>query len=165
MKTNNKKFTHVIRSFEDAVGFDEEADIERYEKFANAKKQKKVEMEEQTLAKKPSKLRDNKKFEEDLQATLSEARIAKFKEGKEKEIAALDEALVAETKKVLDNADYTEEQKGLMVATLREKYGAEVAEIDAKFEKEANDKEKSRLDSIIKKENFQFSKNGSISIF
>jgi cytoskeletal protein RodZ len=66
MKTNNKKFTHVIRSFEDAVGFDEEADIERYEKFANAKKQKKVEMEEQTLAKKPSKLRDNKKFEEDL---------------------------------------------------------------------------------------------------
>ena len=69
----------------------------------------------------------DKKFEEDLQATLSEARVAKLKEGKEKEIAALDEALVAETKKVLDNADYTEEQKGLMVAALREKYGAEVA--------------------------------------
>jgi hypothetical protein len=98
----------------------------------------------------------DKKFEEELQKNLSEARIAKLKEGKEKEIAALDEALVAETKKVLDNADYTEEQKGLMVATLREKYGAEVAEIDAKFEKEANDKEKSRLDSIIKNENLSY---------
>jgi hypothetical protein len=98
----------------------------------------------------------DKKFEEELQKNLSEARIAKLKEGKEKEIAALDEALVAETKKVLDNADYTEQQKGLMVATLREKYGAEVAEIDAKFEKEANDKEKSRLDSIIKNENLSY---------
>jgi hypothetical protein len=49
----------------------------------------------------------DKKFEEDLQATLSEARVAKLKEGKEKEIAALDEALVAETKKVIDNSDYT----------------------------------------------------------
>ena len=98
----------------------------------------------------------DKKFEEELQKNLSEARIAKLKEGKEKEIAALDEALVAETKKVLDNADYTEEQKGLMIATLREKYGAEVAEIDAKFEKEANDKEQARLDSIIKNENLSY---------
>jgi hypothetical protein len=98
----------------------------------------------------------DKKFEEDLQDTLSEARIAKLKEGKEKEIAALDEALVAETKKVLDNADYTEEQKGLMVAALREKYGAEVAEIDAKFEKEAEDKEKERLDSIVNNENLSY---------
>lgn len=98
----------------------------------------------------------DKKFEEELQSTLSEARIAKLKEGKEKEIAALDEALVAETKKVLDNADYTEEQKGLMVAALREKYGAEVAEIDAKFEKEADDKEKARLDSIVNNENLSY---------
>jgi hypothetical protein len=98
----------------------------------------------------------DKKFEEELQKNLSEARIAKLKEGKEKEIAALDETLVAETKKVLDNADYTEEQKGLMIATLREKYGAEVAEIDAKFEKEANDKEQARLDSIIKNENLSY---------
>ena len=98
----------------------------------------------------------DKKFEEDLQATLSEARIAKLKEGKEKEIAALDEALVAETKSVLDNADYTEEQKGLMVAALREKYGAEVAEIDAKYIKEADDKEKDRLDSIVNNENLSY---------
>jgi hypothetical protein len=98
----------------------------------------------------------DKKFEEDLQDTLSEARIAKLKEGKEKEIAALDEALVAETKKVLDNADYTEEQKGLMVAALREKYGAEVAEIDAKYVKEADEKEQERLDSIVNNENLSF---------
>lgn len=98
----------------------------------------------------------DKKFEEDLQSTLSEARVAKLKEGKEKEIAALDEALVAETKKVLDNADYTEEQKGLMVAALREKYGAEVAEIDAKYVKEADDKEQERLDSIVNNENLSY---------
>lgn len=98
----------------------------------------------------------DKKFEEDLQSTLSEARIAKLKEGKEKEIAALDEALIAETKKVLDNADYTEEQKGLMVAALREKYGAEVAEIDAKYVKEADDKEQERLDSIVNNENLSY---------
>jgi hypothetical protein len=99
----------------------------------------------------------DKKFEEDLQTTLSEARIAKFKEGKEKEVAALDEALVADTKKVLDNADYTEEQKGLLIAALREKYGAEVAEIDTKYEKEANDKEKARLDSIVNNETLSYS--------
>ena len=99
---------------------------------------------------------NDKKFEEELQQTLSEARIAKFKEGKEKEVAALDEALVAETKKVLDNADYTEEQKGLMVAALREKYGAEVAEIDAKYVKEADEKEQARLDSIVNNENLSF---------
>jgi len=98
----------------------------------------------------------DKKFEEDLQATLSEARVAKLKEGKEKEIAALDEALEAETKKVVDNADYTEEQKGKMVAALREKYGAEVAEIDAKYVKEADDKEQERLDSIINNENLSY---------
>jgi hypothetical protein len=98
----------------------------------------------------------DKKFEEDLQDTLSEARIAKLKEGKEKEIAALDEALVAESKKVLDNADYTEEQKGLMVAALREKYGAEVAAIDDKYEKEVQDKEKERLDAIINNETLTF---------
>jgi len=98
----------------------------------------------------------DKKFEEDLQATLSEARVAKLKEGKEKEIAALDEALEAETKKVLDNADYTEEQKGKMVSALREKYGAEVAEIDAKYVKEADDKEQERLDSIVNNENLSY---------
>ena len=98
----------------------------------------------------------DKKFEEELQSTLSETRIAKLKEGKEKEITALEEALVAETKKVLDNADYTEEQKGLMVAALREKYGAEVAEIDAKYLKEADDKEQERLDSIINNENLSY---------
>jgi len=105
---------------------------------------------------KEKRAENDKKFEEELQSTLSEARIAKFKEGKEKEVAALDEALVAETKKVLDNADYTEEQKGLMIAALREKYGAEVAEIDAKYVKEADDKEQARLDSIVNNENLSF---------
>jgi hypothetical protein len=105
---------------------------------------------------KEKRAENDKKFEEELQSTLSEARIAKFKEGKEKEVAALDEALVAETKKVLDNADYTEEQKGLMVAALREKYGAEVAEIDAKYVKEADDKEQARLDSIVNNENLSY---------
>ena len=105
---------------------------------------------------KEKRAENDKKFEEELQQTLSEARIAKFKEGKEKEVAALDEALVAETKKVLDNADYTEEQKGLMVAALREKYGAEVAEIDAKYVKEADEKEQARLDSIVNNENLSY---------
>ena len=105
---------------------------------------------------KEKRAENDKKFEEELQTTLSEARIAKFKEGKEKEVAALDEALVADTKKVLENADYTEEQKGLMVAALREKYGAEVAEIDAKYVKEADDKEQARLDSIVNNENLSY---------
>lgn len=98
----------------------------------------------------------DKKFEEELQTTLSEARIAKFKEGKEKEVAALDEALVADTKKVLENADYTETQKKLMIAALKEKHGAELAEIDAKYIKQADDKEKERLDSIINNETLSF---------
>jgi hypothetical protein len=105
---------------------------------------------------KEKRAENDKKFEEELQTTLSEARIAKLKEGKEKEITALEEALVAETKKVLDNADYTEEQKGLMVAALREKFGAEVAEIDAKYIKEADDKEKERLNSVINNENLSY---------
>ena len=105
---------------------------------------------------KEKRAENDKKFEEELQTTLSEARIAKFKEGKEKEVAALDEALVAETKKVLDNADYTEEQKGLMVSALREKYGAEIAAIDDKYTKEAEDKEKDRLNSIINNETLTF---------
>jgi hypothetical protein len=98
----------------------------------------------------------NKKFEEELQKTLSETRIATFKEGKEKEVAALDEALQAETKAVLDNADYTETQKKELVAALKEKYGVELAEIDDKFIKEANDAEKDRLDKIINNENLSY---------
>ena len=98
----------------------------------------------------------NKKFEEELQKTLSETRIATFKEGKEKEVAALDEALQAETKAVLDNADYTETQKKELVAALKEKYGVELAEIDNKFIKEANDAEKDRLDKIINNENLSY---------
>lgn len=61
MKNNSKKFTHVIRSIEDAVGFDEEVDIERYEKF-NGKKSKKIELEESEQNKKPTKLRDNRRL-------------------------------------------------------------------------------------------------------
>lgn len=60
MKSNNKNFTNVIRSYEDAVGFDEESDFENYEKFSN-KKTKKVEVEESSQPKKPQKLRDNRR--------------------------------------------------------------------------------------------------------
>ncbi len=105
---------------------------------------------------KEDKLKKDKKFEEDLQATLSEARIAAFKEGKEKEIAALDEKMLEETKKILNNADYTEQQKGLLVAALRSKYGADVAAIDSKFLKEANDKEFERFKDITNNENLSF---------
>ena len=98
----------------------------------------------------------NKKFEEDLQKTLSETRIATFKEGKEKEVAALDEALKADTKAVLDNADYTETQKKEKIAALKEKYGVELAIIDDKFTKEAQNKEKDRLDAVINNETLSF---------
>jgi hypothetical protein len=105
---------------------------------------------------KEDQAKKDKKFEEDLQATLSEARIAAFKEGKEKEIAALDEKMLEETNKILNNADYTEKQKGLLVAALRSKYGAEVAAIDSKFLKEANDKEFERFKDITNNESLTF---------
>jgi len=105
---------------------------------------------------KEKRAENDKKFEEELQATLSEARIAKFKDGKEKEVAALDEALEADTKKVLDNADYTEVQKKELIAALKDKHGAELGEIDAKYVKEADDKEQARLDSIINNENLSY---------
>lgn len=63
MKSNSKKFTHVIRSIEDAVGFDEDADIERYEKFNGTKKNKKVDFEDIEPVKKPPKLRDNRRLD------------------------------------------------------------------------------------------------------
>jgi hypothetical protein len=105
---------------------------------------------------KEDQAKKDQKFEEDLQATLSEARIAKFKEGKDKEIAALDEKLKEETKKIVQNADYTEKQKGLLISALRDKYGAEVAGIDAKYVKQAEDNEVKRLDSIINNENLSY---------
>jgi len=98
----------------------------------------------------------DKKFEEELQKTLSETRIATQKDEKEKEITALEEALVTETKSILANADYTEEQKKLLISALKEKNNAELAEIDDKYTKEANDKEKERLDKIINNENLSF---------
>lgn len=64
MKNNNKNFTNVIRSYEDAVGFDEESDFENYEKFSN-KKQKRTETEEPSGSKKPQKLRDNRRIQFD----------------------------------------------------------------------------------------------------
>jgi hypothetical protein len=105
---------------------------------------------------KEDQAKKDQKFEEDLQATLSEARVAKFKEGKDKEIAALDEKLNEETKKIVQNADYTEKQKGLLISALRDKYGAEVAGIDAKYVKQAEDNEVKRLDSIINNENLSY---------
>ena len=98
----------------------------------------------------------DKKFEEELQKTLSETRIATQKDEKEKEITALEEALITETKAILANADYTEEQKKLLISALKEKNNAELAEIDDKYTKQANDKEKERLDSIINNETLSF---------
>lgn len=111
------------------------------------------EIDDKTKADRAEK---DKKFEEELQSTLSEARIAKFKEGKEKEVAALDEALATETQKVLDNSDYTEKQKQELIAALKEKHGAELAEIDTKYQKEADDKEQARLDKIIDSETLSY---------
>ena len=105
---------------------------------------------------KEDQAKKDQKFEEDLQATLSDARVAKFKDGKDKEIAALDEKLKEETKKIVQNADYTEKQKGLLISALRDKYGAEVAGIDAKYVKQAEDNEVKRLDSIINNENLSY---------
>ena len=105
---------------------------------------------------KEDKAKKDQKFEEDLQKTLSAARIAQFKEGKDKEIAALDEKLLEETNVILNNAEYTEEQKGLLVAGLRDKYGSDIAAIDAKFLKEANDKEFERFKDITNNENLSF---------
>jgi hypothetical protein len=98
----------------------------------------------------------DKKFEEELQKTLSEARIAKFKEGKEKEVAALDEALAVETKKILDNADYTEKQKGDLVNALKDKYGADVQAINEKYDKIDAQKSIDKLDSLIKDNDLTF---------
>jgi len=105
---------------------------------------------------KEDQAKKDKKFEEDLQATLSDARIAAFKEGKEKEIAALNEKMLEETNKILNNADYTEKQKGILIAALKNKNGAEVAAIDSKFLKEANDKEFDKFNTIVNNENLTF---------
>ena len=51
----------------------------------------------------------------------------------------------------------TLEQKQELIAALKEKHGAELAEIDTKYEKEANDKEKARLDSIVNNETLSYS--------
>ena len=68
----------------------------------------------------------------------------------------MDEKLLEETKKILNNADYTENQKGLLITALRNKYGVDVAAIDAKFLKEANDKEFERFKDITNNENLSF---------
>lgn len=98
----------------------------------------------------------DKKFEEDLQQTLSEARIAKFKEGKEKEVAVLDEQLAAETKKILDNADYTEKQKGDLITALKDKYGADVQAINEKYDKIDAEKSVDKLNALIKDNELTF---------
>jgi hypothetical protein len=95
-------------------------------------------------------------FETELADLLSETRIARLKDGKEKELGTLDEELVKETKAVLANADYTETQKTLLVTALKEKHGAEVAAITAKYDKEASEKEANRLKELIGNEDLSF---------
>lgn len=60
MKNKNKKFTNVIRSLEDAIEFDTEDAVERYEKFNGTKQIKKSEFDDFEPVKKPSKHRENK---------------------------------------------------------------------------------------------------------
>lgn len=112
--------------------------------------------EEEARAKEKERVNKELKFEEELQSKLSETRISKIKEGKDKEIVTLDEKLLEETKKILNNADYTENQKGLLIAALRNKYGVEIAAIDGKFLKEANDKEFDKFNTIANNEKLTF---------
>jgi hypothetical protein len=95
-------------------------------------------------------------FEAELADLLSETRIARLKDGKEKELGTLDEELVKETKAVLANADYTETQKTLLVAALKEKHGAEISAIESKYDKEASEKETNRLKELIGNEDLSF---------
>lgn len=39
MKNKEKNLSHVIRSFEDALGFDDQNDLPAYEKFTSTKRQ------------------------------------------------------------------------------------------------------------------------------
>jgi hypothetical protein len=64
--------------------------------------------------------------------------------------------MLEETNKILNNADYTEKQKGILIAALKNKNGAEVAAIDSKFLKEANDKEFDKFNTIVNNENLTF---------
>lgn len=114
---------------------------------------KKKELDEKNKAERKEK---DDKFEAELADLLSETRIAKLKEGKEKELGTLDEELVKATKAVLANADYTETQKTLLVTALKEKHGAEVAAIEAKYDKEASVKEAERLKELINNETLSF---------
>ncbi len=114
---------------------------------------KRKEIDDETKAKRKEK---DDEFEKELADLLSETRIAKLKEGKEKELGTLDEELVKATKLVLDNADYTETQKTLLVTALKEKHGAEVTAITAKYDKEAAVKEADRLKELIGNETLTF---------
>jgi hypothetical protein len=58
MKNNNKKFTNMIRSLEDAFEFDTEDIVEKYEKFNNGKQIKRPDFDEFESTKKPSKPRE-----------------------------------------------------------------------------------------------------------
>jgi len=105
---------------------------------------------------KEERTKKDKKFEEELQGILSETRIAKLKEGKETELGKLQEDLDKATKAVIDNADYTEKQKGELITALKDKYSAEVADLDDKYTKIAEDKEIKRLEDITKNEDLSY---------
>lgn len=59
MKNSQKNLSHIIRSFEDAIGFDENDEIPNYEKFASSKKQ--IEDELTALSKKRQKHKDSRR--------------------------------------------------------------------------------------------------------
>jgi hypothetical protein len=66
-KNKSKKFTNVIRSLEDALEFDTEDTIEKYEKFNGSKQPARSEFGEFESPKKPVKHREqrNTDFEEE----------------------------------------------------------------------------------------------------
>ena len=61
MKSNQKNLSHVIQSYEDAIGFDDDDNMTNYERIYPTKKQIMDELE--GLEKKRSKLRDIRKTE------------------------------------------------------------------------------------------------------
>jgi hypothetical protein len=61
MKSNQKNLSHMIRSVEDALGFDYDDNVSTYERICSTKKYMTDDVE--SIEKKRSKLRDNRRTE------------------------------------------------------------------------------------------------------
>jgi len=105
---------------------------------------------------KEEKAKNDKEFEKTLQETLNDTRLATLKDGKEKDLEQLKIDLEAATTEITDNAKYTEEQKGKLIAAERDKYLAKVADIEDEYTKKADEREGDRLKSLIDNETLSF---------